>query len=828
MTDFIGIDLGTTNSAICVYDGETLRLLKSPDQNDVTPSAIYVDPRGNRLYGKRAYDNAARSPDSAASLFKRFMGTSTPIKLTGANLDFTPEQCSAEILRVLFGYLPEETRQKGAMGTIITVPAAFNQMQKEATMAAAELAAIGKVALMQEPVAAVMAVMRQRKTDGRFLVFDFGGGTLDVAIAHSIGGRVSLLAHGGIAMCGGRDFDRLLFSNVVTPWLLQNFALSADFLKHPKYKSLDRMGAWAAEKAKIELSSRADTIISLSESELGVRDDKNKDIYVDVPLTRATFDGLINQLVEEAIQATRSTLEKAQLSANDIDRIVFVGGPTQYQPMREKVSFELGIAGSTDVNPMTAVAEGAAVFAESINWESENRGRKSARGSLAAGGDLQVTVNFVARTPDTKAKVSLKAARAQPGATYEINSLDTGWSSGRAPLRDGATMEVALSKPGENTFKIFLFDADGTSLAIAQPRFIINRTAATIDAIPSSSSVGFETDDIRGGRPTLAYIVREGDPLPKTGQIRFLARTAVCAGSDDAIRFKLFEGDIEDQVRSNRRIGELVITGKDFQGNVIAAGAELLCKYEVADSGNVRFEVSVPSIGANFPSSRGFYSRHLAQFDFLTAAQQVRAEAEGSMQSLRALSDKVQDERLQQASAKLAEAGAVEGSNAEDTKRAMDRVLEANRLLAKVRKDHLQDTRQAELDGCVEYFNNLVRKQARPAELSEYENLIKTAQRAIDNNAPTFELVLDDLRSRNFEVLWRQDYFVVDRFNFLTASSALYVDKALFADLTIQGKGAIAADEVDKLRRVVGMLYEARIKVSGEDNAISPSNIVGM
>jgi molecular chaperone DnaK len=826
MTDYVGFDLGTTNSAICIYDGETLRLLKSPDQNDVTPSAIYVDPRGNRLYGKRAYDNAARNPDSAAILFKRFMGTSTPIKLSAAKLELTPEECSAEILRVLFGYLPEQLRRAGVTGSVITVPAAFNQMQKDATLTGAELAGIGKVALMQEPVAAVMAVMRQRKTDGRFLVFDFGGGTLDVAIAHSIAGRVSLLAHGGIAMCGGRDFDRLLLANVVTPWLLEHFALPEEFVTNPRYKTLLRMGAWAAEKAKIELSARPDTIIALTESELGTRDEKNTEIYLDIPLTRATFDALTEELVAESIQATRETLEKASLTPNDVDRIVFVGGPTQYKPMRDKVAFELGIAASTDVNPMTAVAEGAAVFAESIDWASETRGRKSSRGSLAAGGDLNVTVNFVARTPDTKAKVSLKVANVVGGATFEINSLDTGWSSGRVPLRDGATVDVVLAKAGENSFKIFLFGADGAPVTIAQPRFTISRTAATIDAIPSSSSIGFEVDDARGGRSKLAYVVREGDPLPKKGQIRFHARTAIRARSADALSFRLWEGDIEDQVSSNRAIGELAISGKDFDSNVIAPGAELVCDYEVLDSGNVRFEVSVPSIGASFPSSRGFYSRQLAQFDFLTAAQQVKAEAEGSLRQLRTLTDKVGDDRLRQASAQLEEATRIDGSSAEESKRAMDRVLAARRVLAQVRRDHLPETRQVALDDCVTFFNATVRKHARPAELSEYENLIKTAQAAIDRNATNFEVLLDEMRGRNFNILWRQDYFVVDRFNWLTQSPALYVDKALYAHLVARGKEALAKDEIGKLREIVAALYDARVQVSDGDDTLAPANIV--
>lgn len=208
MKNFVGIDLGTTNSAICSYDGSETRIWKSPEQNDVTPSAIYIDRRSKYL-GKRAYDSAPYNPDNAATLFKRLMGTSTPIHFSAMNLTKTPEECSAEILKLLFGYLPEEIRNDPDTGTVITVPAAFNQMQKDSTMQAARMAGIGRVALMQEPVAAVMSVMRARTTDGMFLIYDLGGGTLDVAIAESIGGRVNLLAHGGIAMCGGRDFDRV-------------------------------------------------------------------------------------------------------------------------------------------------------------------------------------------------------------------------------------------------------------------------------------------------------------------------------------------------------------------------------------------------------------------------------------------------------------------------------------------------------------------------------------------------------------------------------------------------------------------------------------------
>ncbi len=285
--NYVGIDLGTTNSAICSYDGsETVRLYKSPEQHDVTPSAIFIDKRGNKYVGSRAYNNAAKSPHNAATLFKRVMGNSTPVKLSAVNLTMTPEECSAEILRVLFGYLPEEIRNDSSTGTVITVPAAFNQMQKDATMAAADAAGIGRVALMQEPVAAVMSVMRQRKHEGMFLVYDLGGGTLDIAIANNIAGRVSLLAHGGIAICGGRDFDLLLLNNVVKPWLLNHFNLPEDLTVNPQFTSLLRMATWAAEKAKIELSSKEEAVISLSDLELAARDISGEEIYLDITIDR--------------------------------------------------------------------------------------------------------------------------------------------------------------------------------------------------------------------------------------------------------------------------------------------------------------------------------------------------------------------------------------------------------------------------------------------------------------------------------------------------------------------------------------------------------------
>lgn len=826
---YVGIDLGTTNSAIASFNGEDVRLYKSPDQYDVTPSAIFFDRRGNKYVGARAYNDAARNPDNVATLFKRHMGTSTPIRLAAIGREMTPEECSTEVLRVLYSYLPEDIRNDGETGTVITVPAAFNQMQKDATMAAAQAAGIGRIALMQEPVAAVMSVMRSRKSDGMFLVFDLGGGTLDIAIAESTAGRVSLLANGGIAMCGGRDFDRVLFDSVIRPWLLQRFDLPENLNEFPDYQKLRRMCEWAAEKAKIELSQRESSSISIDDSLLNMKDSAGEDLYLDIEINREAFNGLIAGRIEEAVQATRETLEKAGLGPHDVERIVFVGGPTHYKPLRDKVAFQLGIAASTDVNPMTAVAEGAALFAESIDWSSQSRGRKSSRGAISAGGRLDVSLSYISRTPDSKARVAVRlGGEPEEGAEFQIDNLDTGWSSGRIALRDGAAVEVALLKPGENVFKLFVFDGAGGGISLEHDRIVISRTAASVDAIPASHSVGVEVLTRIGGKPTIDYLVREGDQLPIKGQKIYRSAESLKAGSLGSIRFKLWEGDIKDPVNQNRPIGTLKINGSDFEDGVIEAGADFVCEYEVLDSGNIVLEVSVPSIGGSFHSGHSFYSRQEGQIDYSKAAQLVEEQSAAARQRLDEIGVQVDDPRLDQARAKLDQADAMQSgeTDPEAAKIAMEQVLEAKRLLALTRADHLKVIRQIELDRTVGYFNSHVRESARATEATSFDNLTRTAQRAIDGNSPDFEGHIEELRVKNWAVLWRQDWFVVERFKWLAGAGHLFPDAADHERMVLLGSGALKGNEIDKLREVVGLMDSVRFSSGGEEEMLASANII--
>lgn len=845
MKCYIGIDLGTTNSAICSYEDGRIRIWKSPEQNDVTPSAIYIGPRGNKYVGRRAYDSAFRSPENVAMLFKRFMGTSTPIKLPKAKLPdaeeagitMTPEECSSEILRTLFAYLPEELRKAlrndPELGTVITVPAAFNQMQKNATLQAAEQAGIGAVALMQEPVAAAMGIMKTRDTDGTFLVYDIGGGTLDIAVAQSIGGHISLLAHGGIPMLGGRDFDRLLVDNVVKPWLREKFDLPDDYAANPAYKSLLPLATWAAERAKIELSSKEEAIISLSEGEVQRRDHSNQEIYLDIPIERTMLTRLIKAKVSESVTAARETLEKAGYGPHDIERIVFVGGPTHYGPLQEQVCFELGIEGSTEVNPMTAVAEGAALFAESIDWTSVDRPSKSPGGQLTAEA-LDLQFNYVARTPSKEAKISIQVqGEVTPGTEYQVDSPDTGWTSGRRPLKDGATVDVPLQKGyGENRFKVsVLDDVRGTS----EHEIIITRTAATVDGVPASRSVALVARDKLGGTPICLWLVREGDQLPKKGDTPVKAGETLKAGSSGALRFYLVEGESETP-GDNRPIGCLKIEGTDLDDGVIQSGAEIQCNYEMSNDGLITLKVSVPSIG--FRSEENFYSRQEGQIDYSKkeASARVREESEKVYSRLAEVED-VMDapegkEKLKRAREKLRPASQLEDSDEESdpesVKAADEGVIQARCLLAEVRRDHRKPVRQVELDEVKRRFNLRIRQYARPSEQDQFDRLVQTAQRSINHDKDDFEELLSKLKSMNFRILYRQDWYVMDIFYDLKSQPQSFSDADRFRELVARGTSAIKNDDFDELRQIISHLFDIYIYTStpSDDDFILDPNII--
>ena len=810
MKYFVGIDLGTTNSAISTFDGVKIRVWKNKkDQSDVTPSAIYVDKRGRRFYGKKAYENSFRQPESCAKLFKRFMGTNTKFKL--GNEELTPEECSAEILRELFKNLPEEIREnKGEVGTVITVPAAFNQMQNAATLEAAKLAGLGKIALMQEPVAAIMRVMKDNQADGNFLVFDLGGGTLDVAIAERISGKVNFLANGGLTMCGGRDFDKILLNNFVVPWLKKNYSLPVDWTIQEKYRKLNSIATYMAEMAKIELSS--DETVKI-EGETGLNDDNGEEIYIDVEINREDFDAAVGGLVTKAIATTQATIKKSGLTANDINKIIFIGGPTNYKLIRDKVVEELGIPGSIEVNPMTAVSEGAAMYAESVDWTSQEHERKSTREQFNSDTELGLSFRYESRTPDKNARIAVALEKEIVGYTFEINSVDSGWNSGLMALNNNALVTVPLYKRGENKFLVEVYDKGGDAVFLEDNKIVITQTFANVGALLAPHSIGIEVKERLGSNVSrLEYLVREGDTLPAKGQKKFRSIKKVRAGSNDSINFKLYQGEIEDKIEDNLFIGALKISGEDFRFGTILEGTEIICNYTIDDAGSIDLDVDIPAIAESF--YKNFYSREEGQVNFDKASDKLNSDGKNLLEEVRQIGKAVENnddyEKLQRAGevASTAISANQNEQDREELKHIEEDLQEAKKVLADIRQRNKQKIRRDELINLSEYYKSYVEKSTMSQDREQFENLFERAESLIERDDSAFEDTLEEIRALSWKIIFfNDDEYVVYVFHDMTTNPDEYDDKARFYRLATAGREFIAQENYNELRKVIAELF---------------------
>lgn len=826
MNHYIGIDLGTTNSAICSYDGiNPPKIWKSPEQNDVTPSAIYINKRGNRYYGYRAYMVSSDRKNTAV-LFKRYMGTNTKFEFHDAGISLSPEECSAEILRVLFGYLPEEIRNDSETAAVITVPAAFNQVKKETTLEAANMAGIGRVALMQEPVAAVMSVMRSSgsKLDGIFLIYDLGGGTFDISIAESTNGKVNLLTQSGKEMCGGRDWDRRIFDNLVVPGLRKNFNLPENFIADKNYSKLRHISLFAIEQAKIAISHKTLSEEVIIQIDTDYKDSDGKDIYAYIPLSGKILNPLIDDLIDETIEITHEAMKKAGLSSEDIEKLVFVGGPTNYAYLREKVSSELALKADTSVDPMTAVAEGASIFAESIDWSNEKHNRKL--GNADANIGTALSFRYETRVTGNKARVvchiNIKAE-----LLFEVISTDTGWTSGRLALHEGTQIELPLTRNGGNSFRVTVYDKLGKRIPVPEPGIIITKTLASVGAIPASHSIAVPALDKLGGAEKLVYLIRKDEALPKKGKVIFRAAQTLKAKSEESLNFNLWEGEIENPYEDNRFVGVYKISGTNLTGNeIIPAGSEIICEYEMSDGGALSMSASVPCIGTEF-ERKNFYFHDDAKLD-LHDTERLADEGNAVIERIDEISMKIDDSRLDLAREKAEIAASLGTGHAADEERiqeASSELYEAKRILSEIRKDHAKEINQMELDNCINYFTQNVSRYTDESEKAAFNNLSRTAQRYVNDSG--FERYISELWGKSFSVLVRQDWFVIDYFRGKIKNPGDYYDRKRFDELRTRGLNCIQAGRIDELRGIISELFTIMKNVSEDDRQLNVNIIRG-
>ena len=356
MSKIIGIDLGTTNSCVALYEGGEPVVIPNAEGSRTTPSVVAFSKTGERMVGQVAKRQAITNPDRTVISIKRDMGTDKKVAIDGKN--YTPQEISAMILQKLKSdaenYLGTKVTQ-----AVITVPAYFTDAQRQATKDAGKIAGLEVLRIINEPTAAALAYGLDKELDQKILIFDLGGGTFDVSLLEISDGVFEVLATAGNNRLGGDDFDEKIMN-----WMVDTFKKENGIDLRNDKTAMQRLKE-AAEKAKIELSGMMSTNINLPY----ITADATGPKHFDVTLTRAKFDELTADLVEKTMVPLRQAISDAGLKPNQVDKILLVGGSTRIPAVQEAVKNFIGKEPFKGINPDECVAIGAAVQAGVLGGE---------------------------------------------------------------------------------------------------------------------------------------------------------------------------------------------------------------------------------------------------------------------------------------------------------------------------------------------------------------------------------------------------------------------------------------------------------------------------
>ncbi len=428
MSKIIGIDLGTTNSVVSVMEGGEPTVITNPEGSRITPSVVGFTKTGERLVGQLAKRQAVSNPDRTIASIKRHMGEKN-YTVTVDDKSYTPPEISAMVLQKLKAdaeaYLGETVSQ-----AVITVPAYFNDSQRQATKDAGQIAGLDVLRIINEPTAAALAYGIDKDESHTVLVFDLGGGTFDVSILDIDGGMFEVRATNGDTHLGGDDFDQAVMNWIVEEFKKENgIDLSADKMSAQRVIE-------AAEKAKIELSSMMSTNINLP----FITADASGPKHLDLTLTRAKFDELTADLVERTMIPTRKAMEDAGLTGNDIDKILLVGGSSRIPAVQEAIRKYLGKEPHRGINPDECVSVGAAIQGGVLSGDYDEKGvvlldvTPLSLGIETLGGVCTKIIERNTTIPTSKSQVFSTAADNQPAVEIHVLQGEREMAAGNKTL----------------------------------------------------------------------------------------------------------------------------------------------------------------------------------------------------------------------------------------------------------------------------------------------------------------------------------------------------------------------------------------------------------
>jgi len=568
-----GIDLGTTNSAISRMEmGEPVVKKSLDTQKDTMPSCVAFNRKKQILTGDSAFrfyrsekQKALKGemPFNSFIEFKRTMGTDKTYYSSNMNKEYTSEELSAEVLKTLKSFIKDEEIKS----VVITVPAKFTINQKDATVRAAKLAGFEQVELLQEPIAASMAYgISTKNKNGYWVVFDFGGGTFDAALVKVEEGIMKVIDTEGDNYLGGKNLDYAIVDEILISHIKENYTIDNFLSNNPGFREALK---FYAEEIKNQLSFRDTFNLYVDPGDMG-EDDNGEEIEIDITVTQEMLEKVISPIFQKAIDLTKDLLERNNLSKEQLDSLILVGGPT-YSPILRKMLEEQIIKPDTSVDPMTVVSKGAALYASTIDIAEEivEQNRDTTK--------IQLDIGYEATTVEEEEYVTVKILKDKtegeiPEKVYvEIIRNDNAWKSGKIEINEtGEIIEVKLNTGKANSFNVVAYNEHGGVLPSEPSEFTIIQ-GGKISSATLPYNIGIEVKSRASGKVIFRSIkgLEKNQPTPATGVINGLkTQNPIRPGiKDDIIKIPIYQGDHgADGTRAiyNEHVYDVIITGEDL------------------------------------------------------------------------------------------------------------------------------------------------------------------------------------------------------------------------------------------------------------------------